>query len=144
MEEASGAEHGLLRSRSSSFVVANRSDFIDGRSPLRRCHDMRSELPNQLESIVQRRHAFIADLERGIVDIDRFQRLMPVLLLPFSVDKQGLIQFPLCFGGQRLALNNGDNVLLASTFDDLIEQLDEIKTITGFGGLDDALGRVAK
>jgi hypothetical protein len=36
-------------------------------------------------------------------------------------------------------LEKGKSTLKASTFDDLVAQLDEIKTITVAGGLDDAL-----
>jgi hypothetical protein len=50
-----------------------------------------------------------------------------------------VIYFRLCFCDQRLELKNGDDILSASTFDDLVEQLDQVKIIAAFGGLDDAL-----
>jgi hypothetical protein len=44
---------------------------------------------------------------------------------------------------QPLELEKGKSTLKAGTFDDLVAQLDEIKTITVAGGLDDALSTCA-
>src|ERR1700730_2474820 len=57
----------------------------------------------------------------------------------FWVDNGGAIYFQLRYGKQPLELEKGKSTLKAATFDDLVAQLDEIKTITVAGGLDDVL-----
>lgn len=90
-------------------------------------------------SITHRCQMFIEDIERQIVDIGRFQEGEILCHTSCWIDEGGLICFPLCFCGQRLDLKNGDDVLTAPTFDDLVEQLEQIKIIAAFGGLDEAL-----
>jgi hypothetical protein len=55
----------------------------------------------------------------------------------------GAIFFQLRYGKQPLELEKGKSTLKAATWDDLVAQLDEIKTITVAGGLDDALAACA-
>jgi hypothetical protein len=90
-------------------------------------------------SIMQRRDRFIEDIEQQILNIGRFQERERASHKHFSIDESGVIYLQLCFCDQRLELKNGDDILTASTFDDLVEQLDQIKIIAAFGGLDDAL-----
>ena len=59
------------------------------------------------------------------------------------MDGSGGIFFQLRYGKQPLELEKGKSTLKASTFDDLVEQLDQIKTIAIAGGLDDALSACA-
>ena len=54
-----------------------------------------------------------------------------------------MIFFQLRYGKQPLELEKGKSTLKAATFDDLVAQLDEIKTITVAGGLDEALSAAA-
>lgn len=59
------------------------------------------------------------------------------------MDGSGAIFFQLRYGKQPLELQKGKSTLKATTFDDLVEQLDQVKTITVAGGLDDALSACA-
>jgi hypothetical protein len=61
----------------------------------------------------------------------------------FWVDSTGSIFFQLRYGKQPLELEKGKATLKAATWDDLVAQLDEIKTITVAGGLDEALSACA-
>ncbi|WP_375777820.1 hypothetical protein ACE103_42795 [Bradyrhizobium sp. ma5] len=61
----------------------------------------------------------------------------------FWVDGAGAIFFQLRYGRQPLELEKGKSTLKASTFDDLVEQLDQIKTIAVAGGMDEALSAAA-
>lgn len=90
-------------------------------------------------SIVQRRNKFIEDIEQQILNIGLFQEGELISHKNFWTDEAGVIYFQLNFCDQRLELTNGDDVLSALIFDDLVEQLDQIKIIAAFGGLDDAL-----
>jgi hypothetical protein len=74
-------------------------------------------------SIVQRRDRFIEDIEQQILNIDLFQEGELVAHKHFWVDKAGMIHFQLHFCDQPLELTNGDDLLNALTFDDLVEQL---------------------
>jgi hypothetical protein len=55
----------------------------------------------------------------------------------------GAIYFQLRYGKQPLELEKGKSTLKASTFDDLVEHLDQIKTIAVAGGMDEALAACA-
>jgi hypothetical protein len=54
-----------------------------------------------------------------------------------------VIYFQLRYGKQPIELEKGKSTLKAANFDDLVAQLDEIKTIAVAGGLDDALAACA-
>jgi hypothetical protein len=90
-------------------------------------------------SIMQRRDRFIEDIEQQILNIGLFQEGEHVSHKHFWIDEGAVIYFQLYFFDQRVELKNGDDILEASTFDDLVEQLDQVKIIAAFGGLDDAL-----
>jgi hypothetical protein len=89
-------------------------------------------------SAAKRGDKFIEDIKQQILNIGLLQEGA------LTVHKQlsmygGVIYYQLCFCGERLNLDHGDDVLVALTFDDLIEQLDQIKIIAVFGGFDGAL-----
>lgn len=90
---------------------------------------------------VKLRDRFIQDIDGSILLLDRLQNGDQVNLCRFRLVEDGTLEFTLFFGGRQLALPKGDAVLRATTFDDLVEQLDQIKIITSFGGLDEALSR---
>ena len=75
--------------------------------------------------------------------IGLFREGKRIVAEPFWVDGSGGIFFQLRYGKQPLELEKGKSTLKASTFDDLVEQLDQIKTIAIAGGLDDALSACA-
>ncbi|MEH2473106.1 hypothetical protein V1281_005705 [Nitrobacteraceae bacterium AZCC 2161] len=87
--------------------------------------------------ILPRRNRFIEGIEQQILNIGLFQEGALVSHKHFWIDESAAIYFQLYFFDQRVELKNGDDILEASTFDDLVEQLDQIKIIAG--GLDDAL-----
>ena len=100
---------------------------------------MNATSPVPPASIAQRRNRFIEGIEQQILNIGLFREGEHVSHKDFWIDESAVIYFQLCFCGQRLELKNGDDILRAPTFDDLVEQLDQIKIIAAFGGLDDAL-----
>jgi hypothetical protein len=100
---------------------------------------MNARSPVLPASIVQRRDRFIADIEQQILNIGLFQEGELISHKHFWIDEGAVIHFQLHFCDQRVDLKNGDDILEASTFDDLVEQLDQVKVIAAFGGLDDAL-----
>ncbi|MGM4965769.1 hypothetical protein AB7714_19895 [Tardiphaga sp. 1201_B9_N1_1] len=98
---------------------------------------------NRQSLVHSNRQLFIRELDQLMTDID----LLPGGGRPHQVrawiDETNAINLELRFLGQRLDLENGDHTLSAVTFDDLVEQLDQIKIIAAFGGFDDALARCA-
>jgi len=93
--------------------------------------------------ILQRRNKFTANIEQQIVKIGRFREGARISREAFWVDPSGAIYFQLRYGKQPLELDKGKSTLKAGTWDDLVAQLDEVKTITVAGGLDDALAACA-
>lgn len=85
------------------------------------------------------RNQFIEGVNRSIIDIGRHQEDPTFTPLCLWIDEANTKFFRLCLAGRPLPLPNGDGLLQASTFEDLIEQLEQILIIAGFGGLDDAL-----
>lgn len=59
------------------------------------------------------------------------------------VDSSGVTFFQLRYGKQPLELEKGKSTLKAATFDDLVEEHDQIKTLAVAGGMDDALSACA-
>jgi hypothetical protein len=70
-------------------------------------------------------------------------RLKRARVEQFWVDTSGTIYFQLRYGKQPLELEKGKSTLKASNFDDLVEQLDQIKTLAVGGAMDDALAACA-
>ena len=99
--------------------------------------------PTSNTPVLQRRNKFTSSIEQQIVKIGRFKEGARISREAFWVDGAGAIFYSLRYGKQPLELEKGKSTLKASTFDDLVAQLDEIKTITVAGGLDEALSACA-
>lgn len=95
--------------------------------------------PSANTPILQRRNKLTANLDQQINKIGSFREGKRISREQFWVDGSGVIYFQLRYGKQPLELQKGKSTLKATTFDDLVAQLDEVKTITVAGGLDDAL-----
>lgn len=93
--------------------------------------------------ILQRRNKLTASIDQQILKIGSFREGKRISKESFWVDGSGAIFFQLRYGKQPLELQKGKSTLKATTFDDLVAQLDEVKTITVAGGLDDALAACA-
>jgi hypothetical protein len=94
--------------------------------------------PTAKTPVLQRRSKFASSIDQQIAKISLFRDGRRVSREQFWTDS-GSIFFQLRYGKQPLELEKGKSVLKAATFDDLVAQLDEIKTITVAGGLDSAL-----
>ena len=99
--------------------------------------------PTANTPVLQRRNKFTASIEQQITKIGLFREGTRISREQFWVDGSGAIYFQLRYGKQPLELEKGKSTLKASTFDDLVEQLDQIKTIAVGGGLDEALAACA-
>jgi hypothetical protein len=99
--------------------------------------------PTANTPILQRRNKLTSNLEQQIIKIGSFREGKRISREAFWVDNAGAIYFQLRYGKQPLELEKGKSTLKASTFDDLVEQLDHIKTIAVAGGLDEALSACA-
>ena len=95
--------------------------------------------PTANTPVLQRRNKFAASIDQQINKIGLFRDGKRISREQFWVDSTGAIFFQLRYGKQPLELEKGKSTLKAATFDDLVDQLDQIKTITVAGGLDDAL-----
>jgi hypothetical protein len=98
--------------------------------------------PTANTPVLQRRNKFTASIEQQIVKISRLREGARISREAFWVDN-GVIYFQLRYGKQPLELEKNKSALRAGTWDDLVAQLDEMKTITVAGGLDDALSACA-
>lgn len=99
--------------------------------------------PTSNTPVIQRRNKFTASIEQQIVKIGLFREGKRISREQFWVDGTGAIFFQLRYGKQPVELEKGKSTLKSTTFDDLVEQLDQIKTITVAGGMDDALSACA-
>lgn len=99
--------------------------------------------PSASTPILQRRNKLTANIDQQINKIGLFRDGKRISREQFWVDGSGVIYFQLRYGKQPLELQKGKSTLKATTFDDLVAQLDEVKTITVAGGLDDALAACA-
>lgn len=99
--------------------------------------------PSTNTPILQRRNKLAANLDQQILKIGSFREGKRVSKEQFWVDGSGGIFFQLRYGKQPLELQKGKSTLKAANWDDLVAQLDEVKTITVAGGLDDALANCA-
>lgn len=99
--------------------------------------------PSANTPILQRRNKLTANIDQQILKIGSFREGKRISKEQFWVDGGGAIYFQLRYGKQPLELQKGKSTLKASTWDDLVAQLDEVKTITVAGGLDDALATCA-
>ncbi len=99
--------------------------------------------PTANTPILQRRNKFTASIEQQIIKIGLFREGKRISRELFWVDGSGAILFQLRYGKQPVELEKGKSTLRASTFDDLVEQLQQINTIALGGGLDEALSACA-
>jgi hypothetical protein len=100
--------------------------------------------PTTNTPVLQRRNKFTSSIDQQITKIGLFREgKHRITREQFWVDQAGAIFFSLRYGKQPLEVERGKSTLKASTFDDLIDQLDQIKTITVAGGLDEALSAAA-
>jgi hypothetical protein len=103
--------------------------------PRRCCLNARSRRWRPLSSTT-------TNIEQQITKIGSFREGKRISREQFWVDGNA-IYFALRYGKQPLEISRGMSTLKAATWDDLVAQLDEIKTITVAGGLDDALSACA-
>src|SRR5689334_17357433 len=91
--------------------------------------------------ILQRRNKLTSNIDHQITKIGLFREGKRISKPQFWVDNAGGIFFSLRYGRQPLEIQKGLSTLKAGPggWDDLVAQLDEIKTITVAGGLDEAL-----
>ncbi|MCC8978662.1 hypothetical protein [Bradyrhizobium acaciae] len=94
--------------------------------------------PTANTPILQRRNKFTASIEQQITKVALFREGKRISREAFWVEN-GAIFYALRYGKTPLELEKGKATLKASSWDDLIEQLDQIKTIAVAGGLDEAL-----
>jgi len=99
--------------------------------------------PSANTPILQRRNKLTTSIDQQILKIGSFREGKRISKEQFWVDGSGAIYFQLRYGKQPLELAKGKSTLKAATWDDLVAQLDEVKTITVAGGLDDALAACA-
>jgi hypothetical protein len=94
--------------------------------------------PTANTPILQRHNKLTASIDQRITKIGLFREGKRISREQFWVDGNGAIFFHLRYGKHPLELEKGNATLKATTFDDLVDQLDQIKTIAVAGGLDDA------
>jgi hypothetical protein len=99
--------------------------------------------PTAKTPILQRRNKLTSNIDQQILKIGSFREGRRISKEWFWVAGDGVIYLQLKYGKQPLEPQKGMSTLKAATFDDLVAQLDEIKTITVAGGLDDALAACA-
>lgn len=99
--------------------------------------------PTANTPVLQRRNKFTASIDQQINKVGLFREGKRISREQFWVDSTGAIYFQIRYGKQPLELEKNKSTLKASTFDDLVEHLDQIKTIAVAGGLDDALAACA-
>jgi hypothetical protein len=102
-----------------------------------------TQKPTANTPILQRRMKLASSIDHQIVKIGLFREGKRVSREQFWVDGSGNILFGLRYGKQALELDKGKSTLKAESWDDMVAQLDEIKTIAVAGGLDDALAACA-
>jgi hypothetical protein len=97
--------------------------------------------PTANTPILQRRNKLTSSIDQQIVKIGPFREGKRISREQFWVDGSGAIYFQLRYGKQPLELEKGKSTLKAGPggWDDMVAQLDEIKTIAVAGGLDSAL-----
>ena len=99
--------------------------------------------PTANTPILQRRMKLASNIDQQILKIGLFRDGKRVSREQFWVDGAGNMFFGLRYGKQPLELQKGMSTLKATTWDDLVAQLDEVKTIAVAGGLDEALSAAA-
>lgn len=93
---------------------------------------------------LQRRAKFASSIDQQITKIGNFREGKRISRENFWIDTNGTIYCSLRYGKQPLELERGKSTLKAvgtgnAAWDDLVEQLEQIKILAVAGGLDDAL-----
>ena len=99
--------------------------------------------PTANTPVLQRRNKFTASIEQQIIKIGLFREGKRISKEAFWVDAAGAIFFQLRYGKQPLELEKGKSTLKSTSWDDLVEQLDQIKTLAVGGAMDEALAACA-
>ena len=94
-------------------------------------------------TIIGRRSKFVGYLDGLINQIADFSEGKATGGKPFWLDR-GLVHIQLRHGAGIFTLPDGGAVITASSFEDAIESLDQLKIICSAGGLDDALANATK
>lgn len=97
---------------------------------------------------LQRRVKFASSIDQQITKIGLFREGKRISRENFWVAANGDLFMALRYGKQPLELEKGKSTLKAvgtgnAAWDDLVEQLEQIKTLAVAGGLDDALSACA-
>ena len=103
-----------------------------------------AQKPTSATPIAKRRNRFTSSLDQQILKIGLFREGKRISRESFWVDASGAILFQLRYGKQPLELAKGKSTLKATSWDDLVAQLDELKTVAVAGGLDEALKNCAE
>src|SRR3954466_15888451 len=98
--------------------------------------------PTANTPVLQRRNKLASSIDQQITTIGLFREGKRISREQFWVDANGGIFFQLRYGKQPLELEKGKSTLKAigtgtAAWDDLVEQLEQIKTLAVAGGLDD-------
>lgn len=93
--------------------------------------------------LLQRRAKFASSIDQQIGKISSFRAGQRVSKEKFWTDGSGTIFFALQYGRQNLEIERNKNALRAATWDDLLDQLEQIKILTLAGGLDECLASAA-
>lgn len=104
--------------------------------------------PTANTPVLQRRNKFTSSIDQQITKIGLFREGKRISREQFWVDASGAAFFQLRYGKPPLELEKGKSTLKAvgtgnAAWDDLVEQLEQIKILTTGGGLDDALSACA-
>src|SRR6266480_2822040 len=99
--------------------------------------------PTANSPVIQRRNKFTASVEQQILKIASFREGRRISKEAFWVDGSGSIYFALRYGRTPLELDKGKSTLKASSWEDLLDQLEQVKIIAIAGGLDDPLAAAA-
>ncbi|MGF6311898.1 hypothetical protein ABIB82_005875 [Bradyrhizobium sp. i1.8.4] len=101
-----------------------------------------TQRPSATTPVLKRRNKFTSSIDQQITKISLFREGKRISRESFWVEN-GAIFFGLKYGRTPLELDKGKSTLKASSWDDLVEQLDQIKTIAVAGGMDEALAACA-
>src|ERR1700752_2710372 len=93
--------------------------------------------------ILKRRNRFCAQLDSEVVKIGLFRDGKRISREQFWVDGTGAVYHALKYGKQPVEIERGKSTLKASDFEDLLNQIEQLKVITVAGGLDEALSACA-
>lgn len=104
--------------------------------------------PTANTPVLQRRLKFTSNIDQQMNKIALSREGKRISREQFWLDSSGALFFQLSYGKQPLELEAGKSVIKATgkgsaAWDDLVEQLEQIKTIAVAGGLDDALSACA-